>query len=203
MASRRRSGLSAYGTFWAVFTHNEIRPGAELCIAQVLDLVVALRYAAKTYRADQWLDESQSLETSRVHHADRRRGGVAARGAEQQPAMLTELAAKRLKLSREMVPGAKRVAVLVNPTQATNTETTLREVQAGAEAMGLQIRVFSGSTSSEIDSAFAGFEHERPDAFRRQRYVIRRPARAIDAMAPRITAFLRAIRIVHPSRPAG
>ena len=87
---------------------------------------------------------------------------LAARG--QQPAMLTELAAKRLELLREMVPGAKRVAVLVNPTQATNTETTLREVQAGAEAMGLQIRVFSASTSSEIDAAFAGFELERPDA---------------------------------------
>ena len=78
--------------------------------------------------------------------------------------LLTELAAKRLELLREMVPGAKRVAVLVNPAQATNTETTLREVQAGAEAMGLQIRVFSASTSSEIDAAFAGFEHERPDA---------------------------------------
>jgi putative tryptophan/tyrosine transport system substrate-binding protein len=78
--------------------------------------------------------------------------------------LLTELAAKRLELLREMVPGAKRLAVLVNPTQTMNTEGTLREVQAGAQAMGLQIRVLSVATSGEIDAAFAGLEHERPDA---------------------------------------
>jgi putative ABC transport system substrate-binding protein len=78
--------------------------------------------------------------------------------------LLTELSAKRLELLREIVPAVRRLAVLVNPTQATNTETTLREVQAGAQAMGLQIRVFSVGTSSKIDTAFAGFERERPDA---------------------------------------
>ena len=78
--------------------------------------------------------------------------------------LLTELAAKRLELLREMVPAAKRLAVLVNPAQAINTESTLEEVQAGAEAMGLQIRVLNVGTNREIDAAFAGFEHERPDA---------------------------------------
>jgi putative ABC transport system substrate-binding protein len=78
--------------------------------------------------------------------------------------LLTELAAKRLELLREMVPAAKRIAVLVNPAQATNTERTLQEVQAGAQAMGLHIRVLNVGTSREIDAAFAGFEHERPDA---------------------------------------
>jgi ABC-type uncharacterized transport system substrate-binding protein len=78
--------------------------------------------------------------------------------------LLTELAAKRLELLREMVPAGKRLAVLVNPAQATNTESTLQEVQAGADAMGLQIRVLGVGTNREIDAAFAGFEHERPDA---------------------------------------
>ena len=78
--------------------------------------------------------------------------------------LLTELAAKRLELLREMVPAAKRLAVLVNPAQAVNTESTLQEVQAGAQAMGLQIRVLNVGTNREIDAAFAGFEHERPDA---------------------------------------
>ena len=77
---------------------------------------------------------------------------------------LTELAAKRLELLREMVPAAKRVAVLVHPAQASNTESTLQEVEAGAQAMGLQIRVLSVGTSGEIDAAFTGFEHEHPDA---------------------------------------
>jgi putative ABC transport system substrate-binding protein len=78
--------------------------------------------------------------------------------------LLTELAAKRLELLREMVPAAKRLAVLVNPAQAINTESTLQEVQAGAQAMGLQVRVLNVGTNREIDAAFAGFEHERPDA---------------------------------------
>src|SRR5262249_31600034 len=78
--------------------------------------------------------------------------------------LLTELAAKRLELLHEMVPAARRLAVLVNPTQALNTEGTLQEVQAGAQAMGLQIRVLNAGTSREIDAAFAGFERERPDA---------------------------------------
>ena len=78
--------------------------------------------------------------------------------------LLTELAAKRLGLLREMLPAAKRLAVLVNPAQANNTESTLQEVQAGAQAMGLQIRIFNAGTDREIDAAFAGFEHDRPDA---------------------------------------
>src|SRR5215471_15604848 len=78
--------------------------------------------------------------------------------------LLTELAAKRLELLREMVPAAKQLAVLVNPAQATNTESTLQEVQGGAQAMGVQIRVINVGSTSEIDAAFAGFEHERPDA---------------------------------------
>ena len=78
--------------------------------------------------------------------------------------LLTELAAKRLELLREMVPRVKRLAVLVNSSQTMNTESTLREVQAGAQAMGLQIRVLRVATSGEIDAAFAGLEHDRPDA---------------------------------------
>jgi len=75
-----------------------------------------------------------------------------------------ELSAKRLGLLREMVPGAARIAVLVNPANATITETTLRDVEPAARAMGLQIQVFNASTSGEIDAAFATFVRERPDA---------------------------------------
>jgi ABC-type uncharacterized transport system substrate-binding protein len=74
-----------------------------------------------------------------------------------------ELQAKRLELLRELVPGAARVALLVNPTDATNTETTLR-LEPVARAIGLQIQVLNASTGAEIDSAFATFVHERPDA---------------------------------------
>jgi putative ABC transport system substrate-binding protein len=75
-----------------------------------------------------------------------------------------ELAAKRLELLRELVPGAVRVAVLVNPNNARNTEITLKDVETAARAMGLQIQVYNASTNREIDAAFASLARERPDA---------------------------------------
>ena len=76
-----------------------------------------------------------------------------------------ELAAKRLELLRELVPAATRVAVLVNPADAANAETTVRDLEAAARALGLQIQVLNASTSHEIDAAFATFVRDRPDAF--------------------------------------
>ena len=75
-----------------------------------------------------------------------------------------ELTAKRLELLRELVPGAVRVAVLVNPANPTSTETTLREVQSAAAAIGLQIQVLKASTSREINAAFANLVREPADA---------------------------------------
>jgi putative tryptophan/tyrosine transport system substrate-binding protein len=75
-----------------------------------------------------------------------------------------EVNAKRLELLRELAPTAARVAVLVNPTNAATAETTLRDVELAARAMGLQIQVLNASTSGEINAAFAGFARERPDA---------------------------------------
>jgi len=76
----------------------------------------------------------------------------------------TELAAKRLELLRELVPTAKSVAVLVNPAEATNTESVVRDAEGAVRAMGLQIQVLNASTSREIDAAFATVVRERPDA---------------------------------------
>ncbi len=78
--------------------------------------------------------------------------------------LINELAAKRLELLHELVPAAIRVAVLVNPTQAAITEATLRDVAAAARDMGLQIHVLNASTGREINTVFASFVRERPDA---------------------------------------
>jgi putative ABC transport system substrate-binding protein len=75
-----------------------------------------------------------------------------------------ELAAKRLELLRELVPGVSRVGVLVNPTNPATSEATLRDVGLAARALGLQIIVLNASTSREINAAFATFVGERPDA---------------------------------------
>jgi putative tryptophan/tyrosine transport system substrate-binding protein len=76
----------------------------------------------------------------------------------------TELAAKRLELLRELVPRAARIAMLVNPADVTATEIQLRDVEAAARAMGMQIQVLNADTSREIDAAFETIGRERPDA---------------------------------------
>ena len=73
-----------------------------------------------------------------------------------------ELAAKRLELLRELVAGAIRIAVLVDPVTAN--EATLRDAGAAARAMGLQIQVLTAGTIREIDGAFATLVNERADA---------------------------------------
>jgi ABC-type uncharacterized transport system substrate-binding protein len=75
-----------------------------------------------------------------------------------------ELGAKRLELLRELVPKATRVALLINPNGPTH-EITLRDAQAGAQAMGLQLQVLRASNNREIDAAFEMTGRERPDAF--------------------------------------
>ena len=75
-----------------------------------------------------------------------------------------ELIAKRLSLLRELAPKAARVAVLVNPADAYNAEITLRDVNAAAPTIGLQVLVFNARTGDEIDAAFAALMRERPDA---------------------------------------
>jgi ABC-type uncharacterized transport system substrate-binding protein len=77
--------------------------------------------------------------------------------------LTSELAAKRLELLRELVPGAAHVAILVNPT-GPGAETALRDVEAAARAMGLRVQFLTASTSREINAAFATFVRTRPDA---------------------------------------
>src|SRR6516162_9580942 len=75
-----------------------------------------------------------------------------------------EVAAKRLRLLHELVPKAVRVAVLLNPANASATEPQLRIVQEAAPTVGLQIQILNATTIGEIDAAFATLERERPDA---------------------------------------
>ena len=77
---------------------------------------------------------------------------------------VNEVTAKRLRLLHDLVPKAVRIAVLLNPANATVAESTLREVQKAAPTIGLQIQILNASTIGEIDAAFASFAREPPDA---------------------------------------
>src|SRR6516164_4340680 len=75
-----------------------------------------------------------------------------------------ELAAKRLELLREMVPNARRVAVLVNPADARRTQVTLQDLEPAARTMGVEMQVLNANTANEIDAAFETVSREQPDA---------------------------------------
>jgi putative ABC transport system substrate-binding protein len=75
-----------------------------------------------------------------------------------------EVVAKRLGLLHELVPKAVRIAVLVNPANASTAEAVLRDVPEAARTMGLQIQVLNASTSREIEAAFATLVRDRADA---------------------------------------
>ena len=73
------------------------------------------------------------------------------------------LGSKRLELMRELIPGAKTVAVLMNPDNPPGA-ADLTNVQAAALIVGLQAKILDARTGPEIETAFASFGHERPDA---------------------------------------
>jgi ABC-type uncharacterized transport system substrate-binding protein len=77
---------------------------------------------------------------------------------------INELEAKRLELLHQLVPGAVRIAVLVNPANVSSTEATLREVEAAARTIGVQTQVLKANTAREIEQVSATIWQERPDA---------------------------------------
>ena len=76
--------------------------------------------------------------------------------------LVAEIIAKRMQLLREVVPSARRVALLVNPTDPENYQSTVRE--ADSAAGGQQILVHKVAMGREIDAAFADMVRERADA---------------------------------------
>ena len=76
---------------------------------------------------------------------------------------VNEILAKRLGLLHELVPKAVRVAVLVNPANASATQPTLREIREAARVLGLQIAILKASTSPEIETASAAGKCSRCD----------------------------------------
>jgi putative ABC transport system substrate-binding protein len=69
------------------------------------------------------------------------------------------LAAKRLGLLRELVPGIAAIGDLVNPTNPNSADET-KDMQAAAQALGLQLRIANANTEPEIDAAFASFAEQ-------------------------------------------
>ena len=97
-----------------------------------------------------------------------------------------ELAAKRLELLRELVPGATRVAVLVNPRNAANTEATVRDVEVGCPRHRITNPGFQRQHQPRDRCSLRDFAcASGPTPFSSARSLLHQPARPTGTVAAR------------------
>ena len=77
--------------------------------------------------------------------------------------LIDTLGSKRLELLREVLPGAKLIAALMNPDNV-GTDTQLQDLQKAAHATAQQLLFLNANSEGEIDTAFATIAEKRADA---------------------------------------
>ena len=78
--------------------------------------------------------------------------------------LVATLAAKQLGLLQELLPGAARIAVLVDPNNTLLTDAFISDVRAAASAIRKQIDVLYASTGRDIDTVFESLAQKPVDA---------------------------------------
>jgi putative ABC transport system substrate-binding protein len=73
--------------------------------------------------------------------------------------MSSELSGKRLELARELVQPAARLGLLWSQSSELD-RITVRETEAAARALGLELRLFGVSTARDLEKAFAAVARE-------------------------------------------
>ena len=76
----------------------------------------------------------------------------------------SEIDTKRLGLMHELLPKAKRFAVLINLDNSVTADATAKALKEVAPGLGLELLFFKGSTPAEIDAAFAAIADAQADA---------------------------------------
>jgi putative tryptophan/tyrosine transport system substrate-binding protein len=74
-----------------------------------------------------------------------------------------EIEAKRLGLLREVVQGARTIAVLLNP-KAASFDAQSKDVRQAASARGFEVIVLAAASAREIDDAFTALAQAHPAA---------------------------------------
>lgn len=74
-----------------------------------------------------------------------------------------ELSAKRIELLKEAAPKVSRVAYLLNSANP-GSATILKETEAAARSLGLQLQIVKLTSPSELDTAFSSIIANRADA---------------------------------------
>jgi putative tryptophan/tyrosine transport system substrate-binding protein len=91
--------------------------------------------------------------------------------------MSPELGGKRLELLKEIIPGISRVAVLANVVDPTR-EASIKEIDAVARSLGVQLQILNVKKPDEIENAFAS--------------MVRRKVRALTVLTPAMFVLNRA-----------
>ena len=71
-----------------------------------------------------------------------------------------DTANKSIELLKEIVPSAKRIAILTNPTNSS-LPLVISDIQAAAKTLRLEVAVVNAKTPGEFDGAFAEIAHAR------------------------------------------
>jgi putative ABC transport system substrate-binding protein len=75
-----------------------------------------------------------------------------------------ELRPKKFELLHEIVPSAKKIAVLVNPNNRITSEGDIADAKAATPRLGLEMVVVNGGTQNEIETAFSSLVQQGVDA---------------------------------------
>jgi putative tryptophan/tyrosine transport system substrate-binding protein len=76
----------------------------------------------------------------------------------------TEVAPKRLELLHQLVPEAKSIALLINPTNPLMAEAEAKELETAVRALGLHLSLVKASNAVEIEGAFSDLVRDRVEA---------------------------------------
>jgi putative ABC transport system substrate-binding protein len=79
-------------------------------------------------------------------------------------ALNTELGPKRLELLRELVPTARVIALLVNPTSPFITEGITKDLQSAARGLGVELHVVNATSERDFDAVFTSLAQLKADA---------------------------------------
>jgi putative ABC transport system substrate-binding protein len=90
--------------------------------------------------------------------------------------------AKRIEIFRELIPGASKIALLVNPNNQMQRQA-LAEVPNTAQSMSVALPIVEATTAEELDTAFASAAAQHADAM----IVLADPV-TTSQEAPRVTA---------------
>jgi putative ABC transport system substrate-binding protein len=78
--------------------------------------------------------------------------------------MGVELAAKRLELLHEVLPGTTRIAILVNPNNPSLAQDNIQQSEAAVRRLGLEMVVVKAGSESEIESALVAAVQQQANA---------------------------------------